>query len=132
MDLLARLLDERAIERLILDYAAMLDAGDSEGLAACFAEHGRSNRPTDPEVFTEGRGALLAAFKARPPRKARHVFANICVDVDGDHATATSQVLLFTAADKPALVGSYADRLVRTAEGWRFAERRGSLDFPPA
>jgi hypothetical protein len=27
------------------------------------------------------------------------------------------------------LVGSYADRLALTKEGWRFAERRGSLDF---
>jgi len=28
-----------------------------------------------------------------------------------------------------SLVGSYADTLVKTQEGWRFAERRGSLDF---
>jgi ketosteroid isomerase-like protein len=130
MDALARLLDERAIERLILDYAALLDAVDAEGLAACFAEDGRANRPTAPDDFVEGRAALLAAFKARPPRQARHVFANIRVDLDGDSARASSQVLLFTAADKPPLVGSYADKLVRTPEGWRFAERRGSLDFP--
>jgi hypothetical protein len=30
------------------------------------------------------------------------------------------------------MVGTYADRLVRTDAGWRFAERRGSLDFRPA
>lgn len=130
MDRLARLLAEREVERLILDYAALLDAGDSEGLAACFAEDGRANRPTAPDDFVEGRDALLAAFKARPPRKARHVFANIRVDVAGDNATATSQVLLFTGADQAPLVGSYADKLVRTAEGWRFVERRGRLDFP--
>jgi hypothetical protein len=54
------------------------------------------------------------------------------VNVEGDAASASSQILLFTAAGQPPLVGTYADRLVRTAEGWRFAERRGSLDFPPA
>ena len=29
------------------------------------------------------------------------------------------------------LVGTFTDRLVRTAEGWRFAERVGGLDFRP-
>jgi hypothetical protein len=29
----------------------------------------------------------------------------------------------------PPLVGSFHDSLVRTAHGWRFAERRGSLNF---
>jgi hypothetical protein len=52
------------------------------------------------------------------------------VDVNGDTAAATSQILLFTAAGQPPLVGSYVDKLVRTPEGWRFVERRGSLDFP--
>jgi hypothetical protein len=28
------------------------------------------------------------------------------------------------------LVGTYADIVVKTPEGWRFTERRGSLDFP--
>jgi ketosteroid isomerase-like protein len=131
MDPLERLLAEREIERLILDYAALLDAEDAEGLAACFAEDGRANRPTNPDVFIEGRAALLAAFKARPPRQARHVFTSIRVDVVGGTALASSQVLLFTAAVQPPLVGSYADKLVLTDAGWRFAERRGSLDFQP-
>lgn len=29
----------------------------------------------------------------------------------------------------PPRIGSYDDALVKTAEGWRFAERRGRLDF---
>ena len=87
------------------------------------------NRPTAPDVFVEGRAAILAAFEARPARVSRHIVANIQVDVAGDEASATSQILLFTAAGQPPLVGSYQDRLVRTPEGWRFVERRGSLDF---
>jgi hypothetical protein len=83
-----------------------------------------------PDDFIEGRDAILAAFKARPPRTTRHICANIRVQVDGDRATAESQIMLFTTKDAPPLVGSYQDRVVRTADGWRFTERRGSMDFP--
>lgn len=130
MDPLARLADERAIERMVLDYAAFNDAGDWQAVAAMYAPEGRMSRPTAPDAFIEGAEAILAAFLARPARKSRHIVSNVRVDVDGDRATASSQILLFTAAGQPPLVGSYADKLVRTAGGWRFAERRGSLDFP--
>ena len=121
---------ERACERLIIDYAALNDAGDWDGVAALYAEDGRMSRPTAPDDFIEGREAILAAFKARPARTTRHICANIRVTIDGDRASATSQILLFTGRDQAPLVGSYADRFALTAEGWRFTERRGSLDFP--
>jgi ketosteroid isomerase-like protein len=119
----------RAIERLIIDYAAHNDAGDWDAVAALYIPEGRMSRPTAPDDFIEGRDAILAAFKARPARTTRHICANIRVDVDGDTANATSQILLFTGHEAPK-VGSYHDQLTRTADGWRFAERRGSMDFP--
>ena len=127
---LETLLAERDIERLIVAYAAANDAGEWDAVGAMYVEDGRMSRPTAPDDFIEGRAAILAAFKARPPRTTRHIVANIRVDVSGDTATATSQILLFTGADKAPLVGSYHDKLVKTPEGWRFRERRGSLDFP--
>lgn len=130
MDALQQLLDERAIERLIIDYAAWNDAADWDAVAATYVPEGRMSRPTAPDAFIEGRQAILAAFKARPARTSRHIVANVRVDVTGSEASATSQIMLFTAPDKVPLVGTYRDRLVRTSEGWRFAERRGSLDFP--
>jgi ketosteroid isomerase-like protein len=123
--------DERAIERMILDYAAFNDAGEWDAVAALYSDHGRMSRPTAPDAFIEGRDAILAAFKSRPPRASRHIVANIRVDVSGDEARATSQIMLFTAASQPPMVGTYQDRLARQADGWRFTERRGSLDFPP-
>ena len=130
MDALAKLLAEREIERLILDYAAHNDAANWEDVAAMFADDGRVSRPISPDDFTQGREAILAAFKARPPRTTRHIVSNIRVNIDGDTATASSQILLFTGPDMAPLVGSYADKLIPTSEGWRFLERRGSLDFP--
>lgn len=129
MDAFERLLAERAIERMIVDYAAFNDAGDWEAVAAMYVSEGRMSRPSAPDSFVEGREAILAAFKARPARASRHVVVNIRVAVGDREATASSQILLFTAAGQPPLVGTYTDRLALTEDGWRFAERRGSLDF---
>lgn len=129
MDALEALLAEREIERMIVAYAAANDAGDWDAVAAAYTVEGRMSRPTAPDDFIAGRAAILAAFKARPTRTTRHIVANIRVDVSGDAASATSQILLFTAAGQPPLVGSYHDKLAKTPEGWRFTERRGSLDF---
>ena len=124
-----RLLSERACERLIIDYGAHNDAGDWDAVVALFTPDGRMSRPTAPDDFIEGQDAILAAFKSRPARTTRHICANIRVDVSGDTATATSQILLFTGHEAPK-VGSYRDKFTRTPGGWRFTERRGSLDFP--
>ena len=70
-------------------------------------------------------------------------FRNIVVDVEGpDTAAAFSVIVLYQGDPAPAgelpamsakspLVGWYRDKLVRTPEGWRFAERAGGLDFKP-
>jgi len=130
-----------AIAELITRYAALNDAGDWEAVAGLYTEHARMNRPTAPEHFIEGREAILASFRARPARASRHVIANVLVTLEGEtRARARSQILLFlgTPADDgglphlaaaPPLIGTYEDVLVKTASGWRFAERRGTLDF---
>jgi ketosteroid isomerase-like protein len=130
-----------AIAELITRYAVLTDAGDWDAVAALYTEDGRMNRPTAPEQFVTGRAAILAAFRARPRRASRHIVANVLITLEGETcARATSQILLFTgsaAADgglpvlagAAPLVGTYEDTLVKSADGWRFAVRRGSLDF---
>jgi hypothetical protein len=125
----------RAIEwdcaALINLYATLNDAALWADVAALYTEDGSMTRPSAPDAPIVGRDAILAAFESRPARTTRHVTANIVVTaLDADTATATSAMLLFTAADAPPLVGGFADRLHRVpGEGWRFAERRGSLTF---
>lgn len=144
MDDVNRLLAEQACAQLIIGYARLLDAGDWDAVADLYIEEGRMSRPTAPDDFTHGRAAILAGFKARPPRASRHICANISIEVLGAaEARAVSQILLFTGEASvegglpqqsalPPMVGTYQDRLVKTAQGWRFAERRGALDFAPA
>ena len=136
----------RAVEadciRLINHYANCNDAHDWDAVAQLYTVDGTMRRPSggDPVV---GRDAILAGFKARPPRAQRHVIANVVVDVlSEDEATAFCAILLFQgdlatdgglpvmSANSP-LVGWYRDRMVKTAHGWKFAERVGGLDFRP-
>ena len=125
--------ERRAIEhdcaRLIALYANLNDEARWDEAAALYAEDGVMVRPTAPDKPTQGREAILAAFKARPPRVTRHVCSNVVIDVESeDTASGVSAMLLFTGAAEP-LVGLFHDRFVRTPDGWRVAERRGSLLF---
>ncbi|UAJ12089.1 nuclear transport factor 2 family protein [Polymorphobacter megasporae] len=121
----------RAIEadcaRLIALYANLVDRADWAGAAALYADDGVLIRPTAPDEPISGRAAILAAFLARPARITRHFCTNVVVDVDSaTEARSECAMLLFNGPGLP-LVGSFHDRFVQTPEGWRFAERRGSI-----
>lgn len=143
MDQIERYLIEHECAQMINRYALLNDAGEWDKLAALFTEDGRASRPTAPDDFTVGREAILASFKARPPRKSRHVISNIVVDVEGPAiARAFSVIALYLgeAAEEGALpkmtansplVGFFEDLIVNTPDGWRFQERKGGLDFAP-
>lgn len=143
MDLIERQSIEAQCIRLINDYANCNDVQDWERVAQFYTPDARFARPSKPDEFIEGRDAILASFKARPPRAQRHVIGNIVVDVEGPAtARAFSVILLFQgeaaapgelpamSANSP-LVGTYRDLIVNTPQGWRFAERVGGLDFRP-
>ena len=131
-----------AIAELITRYAALSDAGEWEAVASLYTDDARMTRPTAPNDFIVGRDAILTAFRSRRSRAARHVVTNVLVTLDSEtDANASSQILLFTGAAEaghlpmlstmPPLIGTYRDRLTCTGLGWRFAERRGSLEFRP-
>lgn len=133
---------EADCERLVRHYVNLNDAQDWPAVAALYTEDAVFRRPSGGEAI-EGREAILASFLARPPRAQRHVMANTVVEaLDADHARAFSVIVLYqgdpaTDGELPAmsanspLVGTFSDKLVRTGEGWRFAERVGALDFRP-
>lgn len=130
-----RLIAEQDIIRLITQYGLLNDSADWASLAAMFTDDARFIRPAggDPVV---GRNAIRASFESRPPRKSCHLVTNIIVDViTADEASARSTLVLYAApagaseAGSPALIGGFRDRLVRTPDGWKFADRAGFLDL---
>ena len=134
---------EADCERLIRRYVNLNDAQDWEAVANLYTEDARFARPSKPGEFIEGRGAILESFLARPARAQRHVIANTVVEVEGPASARAFSVIVLYMSDaaedgglpamdpKSPLVGTFTDRLVRTPEGWRFAERIGGLDFRP-
>lgn len=141
--------ERRAIEadvtRLIHQYVWANDAQDWQQCASLYTEDAVFRRPSggDPVV---GREAILASFTARPPRAQRHVMANTLVDVVSEAEARAKSVIVLYMGDavpedsgaglpvqdaKSPLIGTFEDRVVKTPEGWRFAERRGGLDFRP-
>lgn len=125
--------EERAIEhdcgRLIALYANLIDAGDWEPVAELFASDGRMSRPTEPDTWIEGRKAILASFRARLPRKTRHLCTNLVVTVVNDTEARGESAMALFLSNEVCKVGRFEDRFVLTPAGWRFAERRGTLTF---
>jgi len=134
MDAMERSLIERECARIVTLYCHYVDHGEAARIADLFTKDGVWS---GPGVRMEGERQLRKGFQARQDNKARmsrHVCSNLLVDViDEDNATGTVYLTLyrhdgeegrgFSPIEGPALVGEYRDRFVRTADGWRFAER---------
>lgn len=124
--------DERAIQRVITDYSAHLDARDYDGYANLFIEDGVwANGTTRREGRAEIRAMLAGLFGEPDPDfvnlSSFHQISNFEIDVDGDTAQAKSRFVFVMRGDGGAptaeLSGQYHDRLVRVGEEWKIAER---------
>ncbi|HWI86431.1 MAG TPA: nuclear transport factor 2 family protein [Sphingomonas sp.] len=120
---------EHACAQLVNRYANLNDAGQWDSLIELFVEDARMSRPSAPDDWIKGREAIRAAFRSRPARMSRHLWTNIVIDaVDAREARGECALALFMP-DQPVKIGSFTDRFVKTDQGWKFAERRGSLLF---
>lgn len=132
---------EAACRALVLQAAALGDAGDALGLANLFTADGQLTRPSGATLH--GRDEIAASYRDRPAHRltAHLVCGTLFTAVGADEACATSRVLLWTGdtrreagpngreADARQLVGRCVDRFVRRPEGWRIAERIASFDL---
>lgn len=139
---LERLLDERACERLVIDYTHLVDSGEAARIADLFTADGVWEAD---QIRMDGRDAIRAGFGARQGvkrRTSRHVCTNVAITLHGaDEATGLSYLVNYRhdsttgTAELPApvghpkFVGEYHDRFVRTPDGWRIAHRRCTLAF---
>jgi uncharacterized protein (TIGR02246 family) len=126
-----------AIQRVITDYAARLDAEDFDGYAALFAKDGTWQTGQTVRHGPAEIKAMLAGLYGTPPAgfvntDSYHLVSNIEVDVlDADHAKARSRHLLImrdaNGDPRPALAGRYEDEFVREDGQWKILHR---TDFP--
>ena len=128
-----------AIRALVDQYSAGANRLNPKEMAAVYAEDGEvvafgtgfKGRDTIEEVFSQTIGLM-------------EVMSQICsggeITVDGDtakgHWTVTEYAKRKDMEQVDLFLGDYEDEMVRTADGWRFAQRtftvRGMHDFENA
>ena len=136
--------DREAIRQLLAAYNVAGDRGRVDLLAATFADDGALAFSGEE---SHGRAAIAArlgkgaaqreAGERAGPAVVRHHLTTSAVEIDGDKAQARTYFIVHTEIG-PDHHGVYVDRLVRTAEGWRFVHREVRIDwqspqtlFPP-
>jgi uncharacterized protein (TIGR02246 family) len=111
--------DDAGIRELLAGYALALDAGDVEECVQLFAPDGEFL--VYGKTFA-GRDAIAGMF--RDAARGLHLTGSARIEVDGQRATARSQVLFVRAGDLQLRPALYDDELTRVDGRWRFARRR--------
>jgi ketosteroid isomerase-like protein len=117
--------DKDTIRELMHRYCFCMDEGRFAELAGLFADdvvwtapYRTATGPVDIEAW------LKQSVPATPKRM--HYVMNSIISVAGDAATARSNYLVMVEGPDgpvPSVCGTYADRFVRTSNGWRFQRR---------
>ena len=130
MTTLTELLDRQEITEVCYRYAISLDSADWAALSTCFTPdavaHYRSGGPSRgyPAIESRVRSALA------PLAASQHLVSNVVVSIAGDTAESVCYLQAqhvrpgTDGGDRYIVAGKYLDRFVRTADGWRIAERR--------
>ena len=111
--------DQARIRELLAGYALALDVGDVDECVQLFAPDG--------EFLVYGRtfaghDGIAGMFHAAA--RGLHLNGSARIEVEGECATARSQVLFVRAGDLQLRPAIYDDELTRIGGQWRFARRR--------
>ena len=125
---LAEVEDHIAIERLLMEYGRTLDKHDFAAFSRLFAADGEWTGNVGTFKGPAGIQAAMEKYFKPTPGAAPfyHVLTNVIIDIDGDHATASSKwTFIQFAGGHPQIgaVGYYDDTLVRENGRWRFLHR---------
>jgi SnoaL-like protein len=120
--------DRLAITRLLHRYCAMLDSMELELVRELFTPDCTVIYGPDERMQSHGAENLAVSLR-RLHRFARtsHHLSNIDLDLEGDEARGRSYVIAWHQhpdGRSQTLYAEYHDRIVRTNDGWRIAERR--------
>jgi 3-phenylpropionate/cinnamic acid dioxygenase small subunit len=131
---LADLADRVAIRDLTARYNDAIDDVRLDDYLACFTPDG----VLDIDGLGRGQGPDQIRPMVEPIAPiAVHLTLDAVVEVDGDTATQRCRFLLGRRSGDRSdfsivTSGRYHDRLIRTADGWRFAERHAAFDMETA
>ena len=128
------LADRLAIDDLLTTYACAVDERDWDAFRSVFTD----DAILDYTAFGGPRGsadqvAQWTAHALQVIDASQHFITNLRLQLNGDEATARTYVYSPLAVRGGGGImhtgGSYADRLRRTADGWRITERVAELTW---
>ena len=140
---ISRLLDERACERLVHQYARFVDSGEAARVAELFTPDGVWTAADGRSM--DGQEAITAGFVGRQGltrRLSRHVMTNVLIDrINDTEASGTAYLINFRHDERtgpaqkpgparlPKFVGDYHLTFRRSDGEWRIATLRFDLVF---
>jgi 3-phenylpropionate/cinnamic acid dioxygenase small subunit len=120
--------DREQITDVLVRYATGIDTRNWALFRTCFtrdvrADYGAIGAWSGVDAITEYMAATHENMAA-----TNHMISNVAIELDGDVASVAAYVhavLVITREPQRWVdaVGHYVDRFVRTADGWRIAER---------
>lgn len=122
--------DVSGVRRLLALYCQLMDDRRYEEWSELFGSDGiwaLGGREYHGHV--EAKAYMDQLLRDRPHRRTRHLNTNLVIEVDGNEGRVTSDFAMLAREpdDAPWTVvafGRYVDRVVRSGQGWQFAERR--------
>ena len=118
------------IQQLYARYNWTLDAGDAEGYASTFTPDGVFNNNVGHDAIVKFANTFHAGLGAH----VHHWNTNLMIVPTAEGASGAVYLVLVDFATKPASIATsatYADELVKTAQGWRFKKRATKGDVAP-
>jgi len=123
--------DQQAIEHLLIEYGRTLDARDFAAYAALFANDGvwkgaQGSYKGPKEIQAAMEKMFTDAAADIPKGRNFHVMSNFQIEVQGDHAKASSRFIFYKMdgnTPQAAVAGRYEDELVRVGGVWKFQQR---------
>jgi ketosteroid isomerase-like protein len=116
--------DRDEILQVLYRYNHAMDSGNADEWANCFSEDAVFDAAG---MVTTGREALRAFAEQVGGGGMRHVLVNPVIDISGDTAHGRAYIILLREGGI-GVVGGYVDELVRTADGWKIANRVFTID----
>ena len=118
------------IQQLYAKYNWSLDAGDAEAYASTFTPDGVFNNNVGHDAIVK----FANTFHAGMGSHVKHWNTNLMITPTAEGASGQVYLVLVDFAGKPPTIAtsaSYADELVKTAQGWRFKKRQTKGDAAP-
>jgi ketosteroid isomerase-like protein len=120
--------DWQQIQELLSRYAQTLDGRDYPGIADCFTSDAVADYPGFAAPL-KGQEQILAHMRRalEPLAVTQHMYSNFIIDVDGDAAHLTCDILAQHVRGKGAAAetylagGKYTVDARRTATGWKMS-----------